>query len=382
MISDYTTVEYEIPGKAFGAPTFLFVIDTCVCEDDELDEIKDSIQQAMGSLIPEDANVGLITFGQHVQIYDISSDVMARSVVLRGDKQYEPSQIQELLGVLRAGAAAGAAPTQSGPTNNARRFLGRAGDSEAAMEAALDDVFPDPWPTEQDCRPNRCLGNAIHVAVSLLEGGLHQSAGRVMLFLSGPTTIGPGKIVEPDLRYTLRSHTDLAKDNDSAKYHDSSREFFDGIAQRCTSSSLQIDVFACALDQVGLFEMRECIENTGGLCVVGDEFKQSIFKESFRRVFTKHEDDEAPEGDAGFMMAGGGAMLEVQTSPDYKVCGAIGHCVSLKKTGPSVSETEIGEGGTYVWALSGVHPTTTIALYFEVNRQEAAPISPDRQRYI
>lgn len=63
LISDYTTVEYEIPGKAFGAPTFLFVVDTCVCEDQELDEIKDSIQQAMGTLIPEDANVGLITFG-------------------------------------------------------------------------------------------------------------------------------------------------------------------------------------------------------------------------------------------------------------------------------------------------------------------------------
>lgn len=350
-----------------------------MCEDDELDEIKDSIRQAMDTLIPEDANVGLITFGQHVQVYDLSTDVMARSVVLKGDKPYEPQQVQELLGVLRPGSAAGAAtPTESGPTANARRFLGRAGDTESAMEVALDDVCVDPWPTEKDCRPNRCLGNALHIAVSLLEGGLHQSAGRIMMFLSGPTTIGPGKIVDPDLRNTLRSHTDLAKDNDAAKYHDSSREYFGQIAQRCTNASLQVDVFACALDQVGLFEMRECIENTGGLCVVGDEFKQSIFKESFRRVFTKHEEDMAPEGDAGFMMAGGGAMLEVQTSPDYKVCGAIGHCVSLKKTGPSVSDTEIGEGGTYVWALSGVHPTTTVALYFEVSRQEPAAISPDR----
>ena len=33
--------------------------------------------------------------------------------------------------------------------------------------------------------------------------------------------------------------------------------------------------------------MRCCIERTGGLCVLADSFKQSVFKESFRRVFTK-----------------------------------------------------------------------------------------------
>jgi protein transport protein SEC23 len=58
--------------------------------------------------------------------------------------------------------------------------------------------------------------------------------------------------------------------------------------------------------------------------------------------------------------------MEVIVSRDYKVSGAIGPCTSLKRAGPSVSETEIGESGTTTWTLGGVDPSTSIALYFDV----------------
>lgn len=45
------------------------------------------------------------------------------------------------------------------------------------------------------------------------------------------------------------------------------------------------------LDQVGLLEIRACIEKTGGLMVLADSFGQSVFKESLRRVFSRVPDD-------------------------------------------------------------------------------------------
>ena len=61
--------------------------------------------------------------------------------------------------------------------------------------------------------------------------------------------------------------------------------------------------------------------------------------------------------------------LEIKTSKEIKVSGAIGPCVSLSAKGPCVSEVEIGTGGTCQWKICGLDPTTTLALYFEVVNQ-------------
>ena len=48
------------------------------------------------------------------------------------------------------------------------------------------------------------------------------------------------------------------------------------------------------------------------------------------------------------------ATLEILTSREVSVLGAIGACTSLKKKAPYVADTEIGQGGTYVWCSSVV----------------------------
>ena len=62
------------------------------------------------------------------------------------------------------------------------------------------------------------------------------------------------------------------------------------------------------------------------------------------------------------------AEVEVMTSPEYKVMGAIGACSSLKKKNRSVADSEIGEGGTYAWRMGGLRPESTIAIFFEISR--------------
>ena len=61
--------------------------------------------------------------------------------------------------------------------------------------------------------------------------------------------------------------------------------------------------------------------------------------------------------------------LTLQTSRELKVSGAIGPCVSLGVKGQSVSDTEMGLGGTCQWKMCGFYPNTTLAFFFEVVNQ-------------
>lgn len=53
LIPQFTTVEYELTTPPHGPPAFVFCVDTCISED-ELDELKDSLQQVL---------IGLVWFG-------------------------------------------------------------------------------------------------------------------------------------------------------------------------------------------------------------------------------------------------------------------------------------------------------------------------------
>lgn len=141
-----------------------------------------------------------------------------------------------------------------------------------------------------------------------------------------------------------------------------------------------VDVFACSLDQVGLLEMRQLVEATGGLMVLGDSFGQSVFKESLRRVFNRFEDD-IPE-DGGQMQIAFSASLQVLTSSEFKVAGALGPVTSLEKMAPNVSDNAIGKGGTNLWSLGGVDPTTTVAVYFDITNPGNTPLPEGKRRFI
>ena len=58
-----------------------------------------------------------------------------------------------------------------------------------------------------------------------------------------------------------------------------------------SSSYHVVNVFTCLFNQVSLLEMRELIEVTGGLMVLGDSFGQSVFKESLRRIFKQYPEE-------------------------------------------------------------------------------------------
>lgn len=412
LIPQFTTCEYELPSiPDAGPPVFIFVVDIC-CHEEELSELADSLMQAL-NLLPEDCLVGLITFGTNVQVHELGFEGMQKNYVLRGNKEYTPGKVQELLGCgMRhaggqappppgnPGAPSGISQPQLGPgAQMLSRFLLPVSECSLALESTLEDLRKDPWPVPADRRPARCTGCALSVATSILDLACPHRGARVMLFTGGPCTSGPGAIVSRNKTADMRSHADLAKG--AEPMHKPACEFYAGLAHRqrgvggssakgsssskgkamTTSASIHVvDIFACSLDQVGMLEMQQLVAATGGLMVLGDSFGQSVFKESLMRVFRRYP-DEIPE-DGGKMTMAFGASLEVLTSRECKVQGAIGPVTSLNKRAGNVSEIEVGEGGTNAWGLGGIDPGTTVAVYFEVAVPGNASLPEGKRRYI
>ncbi len=193
-----------------------------------------------------------------------------------------------------------------------------------------------------------------------LQSTCPNSAARIMVFVGGPATDGPGIIVSDEFKEPMRSYSDILKDK--AKYMAKSSKFYESLAKRLVANGHAVDIFANSLDQVGVLEMRDLVRKTGGFVTLGDSFDQDLFQESYKHVIT-HANTFGYNG-----------TVEISTSRELKVCGGIGLLSSLNKASPCVSETEIGVGNTCAWRLCATDPSTTYAFYFEVVNQHTNPI--------
>ncbi|XP_045443685.1 protein transport protein Sec23A isoform X4 [Pipistrellus kuhlii] len=363
LLPQFSSIEYVVLRGPQMPLIFLYVVDTCM-EDEDLQALKESMQMSL-SLLPPTALVGLITFGRMVQVHELGCEGISKSYVFRGTKDLSAKQLQEMLGLSKVPvtqATRGPQVQQPPPSN---RFLQPVQKIDMNLTDLLGELQRDPWPVPQGKRPLRSSGVALSIAVGLLECTFPNTGARIMMFIGGPATQGPGMVVGDELKTPIRSWHDIEKDN--AKYVKKGTKHFEALANRAATTGHVIDIYACALDQTGLLEMKCCPNLTGGYMVMGDSFNTSLFKQTFQRVFTK---DIHGQFKMGF-----GGTLEIKTSREIKVSGAIGPCVSLNSKGPCVSENEIGTGGTCQWKICGLSPTTTLAIYFEVvNQQHNAPI--------
>jgi protein transport protein SEC23 len=121
---------------------------------------------------------------------------------------------------------------------------------------------------------------------------------------------GKAAMVDKELTKEIRSHKDLEKD--AAPFWRSSVQYYVDLTQTLVKNSLTLDVFACALEQSGLAEMKPAIQASGGLAVQTDTFRNPVFKDSLMRVFSK-------VNDAGFVGRCSCGVLEVHVSRNIKV---------------------------------------------------------------
>jgi len=341
---------------------FLFVVDTCVIEE-EIGYLKSSVSQAVG-LLPENSLVGLITFGTYVCVHELGFGQVPKVYVFKGSKEVTKDQIMEQMGFFakRPRPATGViAGVRDGLSQESiSRFLLPASECEFAMNSILEELQQDPWPFATDERATRCTGTALSVAAHLLGACVPGSGARIMAFTGGPTTEGPGAIIGKILSEPVRSHKDL--DKDSAPYYHKAVKFYEGLAKQLVHQGHVLDLFACALDQVGVAELKVAVERTGGLVVLAESFGHSVFKDSFKRVF------QSGDYDLGLSSNG---IFEVNCSKDIRVQGIIGPCASLEKKGPLSSETVIGQGNTTAWKMCGLDKATSLCLVFEIVKKDS-----------
>ena len=382
-------------------PVFLYVVDSCV-DEEEFTALKMSMISSL-ALLPPNALVGFITFNHIVYLWELSDGQNLKSFVFCGSKDYKPKQLQDWLGLSLAPTIHQASviqqqyqqPHLSGgphmqhqqnpqyhpaqpPTNqrpmpftnghvnphspspitakNITKFLKPASQVETVLKNILEQVGKNTWPTAPGRRPLRAVGAALSVAINILETTYPNSAARIMLFLSGPCTIGPGMVVDDDLKNTIRTHHDIDKDN--ATYLKKATDYYLQLATKASNNGHAIDIFSCALDQTGMHEMKHCTNMTNGLMVMGDSFDSNLFKTSFQRIFTKDT--------RGNLKMAFNAILDVKTSRELKVSGAIGSCISSNRRTAYVADKRDGIGGTSEWKFCSLIPNSTTAFYFVV----------------
>ncbi|KAJ4950285.1 hypothetical protein NE237_027117 [Protea cynaroides] len=362
LFAQYTTIEYETPTeKADIPPVFLFVIDTCIIEE-ELGYLKNALSQAI-DLLPDNSLVGFITFGTYVHVHELGFGSIPKTHVFKGSKEISKDQILEQMNFFAKrprqspGVIAGVRDGLS--AESIARFLVPASECEFALNSVLEELQKDPWPVSADQRATRCTSTALSVAASLLGACVPGSGARIMAFIGGPSTEGPGAIVSKNLSEPIRSHKDL--DKDSAPYYNKAVKFYEGLSKQLVTQGHVLDLFACALDQVGVAELKVAVERTGGLVVLAESFGHSVFKDSLKHVF------QSSDYDLGLSFNG---IFEVSCSKDIKVQGILGPCASLEKKGPLCSETVVGQGHTSAWKMCGLDKATSLCLVFEIVKKE------------
>ncbi|CAN6303598.1 unnamed protein product [Urochloa humidicola] len=328
LFPTHSSVEYALPADPAaaggpGPPALVFVVDAAT-EPAELAVLKDEVRRVVQGL-PEGVRVALVTFAASVWVHDLGFEGCARVVVINGERELESDKIQELLGVHRSQYNKLAMPRSA----EAQRFLLPVSECEFNITSAIEDLS-SLSACPRGHRPLRSTGAAISTAIALLEGCCSPSTGgRIMVFTSGPATVGPGLVVETDLGKAIRSHRDIFNSN------------------------------APLTDKVGAAELRNPIEVSGGLMVHTESFESEQFKSCFRHMFKR-------EG-THYLNMNFNATIEIVTSKEVKICGALGPCISLRRKNNSVSDKEIGEGGTNYWKTSSLSSKTCIAFFFRVD---------------
>uniref|UniRef100_A0A0E0E537 Protein transport protein SEC23 n=1 Tax=Oryza meridionalis TaxID=40149 RepID=A0A0E0E537_9ORYZ len=335
LFPQYTTVEYISTAETGPAvpPVFMFVVDTCMIEE-EIGYLKSALAQVV-ELLPDNSLVGFITFGTYVQVHELGFGLLPKSYVFKGTKEVTKDEMLDQMCF----------------------FAGK----KKPTTGVIEELQKDPWPVPADQRASRCTGAALSVAASLLGVCVPGSGARIMAFVGGPSTEGPGSIVSKSLLEPIRSHKDL--DKDSAPLYDKAVKFYDQIAKQLVHQGHVLDVFACAVDQVGVAEMKVAIEKTGGIVVLAESFGHSVFKDSLLRIF------QSSDNDLGLSFNG---ILEINCSKDVKIQGIIGPCASLEKKSPLSSDTVIGQGNTSAWKMCGLDKKTSLCLVYDIAKKDGS----------
>lgn len=443
----YETVEYVLPPAQpqlmhhfdTAAPAFIFVVDTCI-PSGEMASLRTSLLESLQQL-PRNTLVGFISFGATVSVWELGSgsssgshhsapSPMRKCYLLRGNAANPPEALQGMLQVSHAHPVRG-------------RLLAPLHEVEATLVSLIEELEEDGAAVPASKRPLRATSTAVEAATYLMEAlapphlspqqvqamfGTDSKAaataaaaiaaatpkmGKILLFTGGPCTRGPGAVISTDKADMMRFHRDIIEGD--TPYYAAANNFYNTLEPRLTAANACLDVFAQSLDQVGVMEMRRCIDNTGGSLVIEDETTDVMFLESLARYWQRCDlragagttTAASPQQDANNGGAassphpspeedycahcGFGVRIEVNTSSGTLLRGALGPCnvdVEANKRLPArqASPLEVGVGGTTRWCVSSLDQGMTLSFIFDTatadGKQDGAEAGVHEKRFI
>ncbi|KAL0228396.1 hypothetical protein RCL1_004539 [Eukaryota sp. TZLM3-RCL] len=355
-----STVEYIIQQSGNNAipPVYLFVVDIAVPEE-ELSSIRSALLSVLTS-IPENALLGLITYGSSAQVWQLTSSEVPRAYFFSGTKEISTEKVATWLGL------SGSTHCRS-PSGNA--FLQPNNVCDYILTGIIESLRKDSFPVPIDERPKRCTGVALALAQSLLELSYKGYPARVVLLSNGPCTEGPGKVVGLDLKEIMRSHDHLERE-ENLKYYKKATKYYQLLASKFAESVHTVDIFACSIRQTGLKEMISLVKSTGGTIVVAESFEQPVFNDSLQGLFSRPEHcmliPRTPDGYPQDPDFEGATTLPTAGSVSLSL-----HCsqevIIHKVLGPCRVVSELGTKQFAEVAMAGCDTETTLGFLFELN---------------
>lgn len=423
----HDTVEYIIPddnggdnntngypgGSGSGSiddlkhPAFIFVIDTCLPHE-EMAALKEQLLRCLAWLPPRSL-VGFIAYGARTTVWELNTAATAglsKCYALRGDTAYTTDEMPLMLQVSDGRPVRG-------------RFLCPLQDCRPVLADLIMELQPDGAPQRSSRRPLRTTGTAVSVATFLMESLRHdcvlrqqqhhhgaatpaaavsgsspvKTAGKILLFTGGPCTRGVGMAVGTDRAEMMRFHRDIIEGD--TPYYEKAYATYNDLDARLAAVDGCLDVFAHSYDQVGVMEMRNCVNNTGGSFVCGDAFDHENFGKSLKRYFErcdlriKDRYNSSGNGDNGdddatssfIVRCAFSVHIEVHTSADTLVSGILGpsnvdtEANKAAKVHRQASPLQIGVGGTTRWCVSSIDQGVALAILFDTATLDGPAIS-------
>jgi len=88
LFPQYTTIEYDqtpSSSSSHAPPVFMFVVDTCVIEEEML-FLKSALSQAI-DLLPDNSLLGLLTLGSFVHVHELGFGQIPKTYAFKGSKE-------------------------------------------------------------------------------------------------------------------------------------------------------------------------------------------------------------------------------------------------------------------------------------------------------
>lgn len=338
-------IEYQVQKpRDIHKPLIYFMIDTCVYEN-ELQKVKQELIKNIELL--GEVYVGIITIGKHVYLHDLAGEHLAE-IVIPGGTDYKKERLLELLHLKAANQ----------PTAN--RFIQPLSMCKNKLLKIIKRIKADSFVIGKDERPLRASGQAFFAAMTV--GETVGVGGRIVGFLGGPCTYGPGKVISHSLTETFRAHVDLEKDSNAISAFKTAQKHYDTLTDGFIKSGFTVDLFVFCLDQFGCAEMRNMIQQTGGIIVNQEEFTSPVFEKSLSKYMQFIVDEAA-------VFSG---LMKVFCSKDLFISGSLGPLKLQRKSNlvPKDAEGLIGESGGHEFYIGAPLSTSSYLFFFSHSNPE------------